>query len=620
MVQDVGAACPKGLSYMDVTHASGIAAERIDVRVVAATDHRCERPLAEVSGVALSATHAHTIAFGPGEDGTPVVRVLPEAEPLTAPQVRVRYVHMLAKAGALVFGVNGAELLPTEMLAPISGPVPPGAVAPAIDRGALGPIDAHGYTRSTVTTGLFLGAAQAGATDALLSTALPRSAGSYTLFAIGDTKDVGHPARALLCDEADLSADGIASTRAPGLLAACAASLPPSLAIESFSAGLYGNIAPYEAERRPYIVDAIRQRKSDVLCVLEAARPSDQDAIIQAAAAQYPYAVRATADLASPPDDDRDLLGVAQPAPESPPCGADSSALVDAVYGCVSSACVSTSSPGRVGSGTCLSERCAVRFIPLIDAHPRCYACVISTLTSDATIEESRRACSTDARAGYAFSGVAPTLVLSRFPVSNVGTYVLPSTSYRKVVVHADLEIERDQRVRVFCGQFSVINDASIFPYTGRFGAGPNDNAWANEQLLQAKRLVEHVEALSQDGVPAIVTGDFRASLPYESNGELTIGGVGEATMRTLLDAFTSAEAEGYVPTCTACPRSINPLNGAPPGLWSIRTFLRGWAPRSTLQSEVAFRELVVPIGDTRVPLSEGFGYSVRLLRPRKDR
>ena len=117
------------------------------------------------------------------------------------------------------------------------------------------------------------------------------------------------------------------------LLGGCGDS-EPSLAIDTFNVALAGFFIPFEAERRPFIVDAIANSNADILCLQEVWDQTDKVAIKDAAADTYPHTAFFEDDLDTPIDDATDQDGQVPPAPTEAPCAgepltSDMNALVD---------------------------------------------------------------------------------------------------------------------------------------------------------------------------------------------------------------------------------------------------------------------------------------------------
>jgi hypothetical protein len=194
-------------------------------------------------------------------------------------------------------------------------------------------------------------------------------------------------------------------------------------------------------------------------------------------------------------------------------------------------------------------------------------------------------------------------------------------------------------------------------PYVGPYGkdADPNTSqqggAYANEQNLQAQRLVAWVKQTSGDTtmglapctspdqidagggktcvVPAIIVGDWRAS-----KGQLD-GGMGmyapptdlvPSTIDTLAAAFTPVQAPGWIPQCTYCPQNNNVLNtGSSVGYFMNQPFLYAWgsSPATAVQEEqllyttpVVQPSLSSGIDASAVPLSQYYGLNIQIIRP----
>jgi hypothetical protein len=216
-----------------------------------------------------------------------------------------------------------------------------------------------------------------------------------------------------------------------------------------------------------------------------------------------------------------------------------------------------------------------------------------------------------------AFGGQTPSMVLSRFPLSDTDLFILPSTNWRRVVYYAKVEIEKGRTIDYFCAQLSTPHDG-IITYIGPYSNGDTAHGWEQEQLLQVQKIISWVKKKSE-GRPAIIAGDWQASSQtLGSDGTTVIVAAKDASVIAALDgAFKLAQPKDYTPSCTDCGKEKNPYSGDFTGFWTSRTYLSQWASDAVSSASVIYTENVVTLPDgTLGPLSGEYGFNVRIVRP----
>ena len=414
-----------------------------------------------------------------------------------------------------------------------------------------------------------------------------------------------------------------------GLLAGCSedgeAREAQEVRVDTFNVALAGAFIPFEAERRPFISEAIAASDADILCLQEVWTQEDKEAIREAAAEAYPHAALFEDDLGTPVDDPTDQQGEIPPAPTTVPCGdveveqgVTISDQMNEAVDCVRDNCstIPGSEEGRTTSAECASASCvgAVAALLFGDAEQqRCYACVVTQLPTS-TFSDIRTSCATVVNQDLAFGGQNGLMILSKHPLSNVENWVLPGTWNRRNVLSATAELPNGAELDAYCNHLTPIFNAepiNTFPYTGQYGDGmTGPGGWQAEQELQAERLVDHVEATSGRR-PAVVLGDLNAGRAYP---EQDIVAEGEATLSLLEATFTPAYADDYTPQCTFC--SDNPVTGTESSVWIDHILLYNLPSTAVVSTERVFDEDVVPVGDMMVPLSDHFGVRSVILVP----
>lgn len=389
-----------------------------------------------------------------------------------------------------------------------------------------------------------------------------------------------------------------------------------TLVVETVGTNLFGADADYEAERRPAILAALAANDADVLCVSDVLREEDKQAIAAAANGAFPYAFWGAHAAADVPSDPTLEDGTTPPAQATPPCGAAQTAALEAGLACAEMHCSSIPSDptGHVTTLDCVSSQCSEPLLPLILGGPadrRCASCFEANLTSYKSWSEIKTKCETETSAGFVFDGQTDTMLLSRRPLTQTESIILPSSLFRRDVLRA----KHASGIDVYCTHLQTVFLGTLIVYPGPYAGTMNGPpAWAAENHLQATKLRDFVTARS-GSTPAIVLGDLESSVAVSKDGVTTVdANGGSATLGLLTPTpFVMGVAAGYAPACTECPE--NPLAQiAAPGVWTHHILLSGIdASRVLATTRTAITPVVAvttPTGPSKVPLSSH--YSLR--------
>jgi hypothetical protein len=293
---------------------------------------------------------------------------------------------------------------------------------------------------------------------------------------------------------------------------------------------------------------------------------------------------------------------------------------VDDVYSCMIANCSTKPGDGSgqlAGDTSCLSQKCAAKFIPLLNNQQGCYDCIVVNVLGQQTFDQGKLSCTSDPRPPLAFQGQSPLMMLSRFPLSNRDQFVLPSTNFRRTVLYATATLQDQVQVDVYCALLTSTLIKSDLPYVGAYDNGDRDNGYDNEQLLQAQKLVAWVKTKS-GGRPAIIAGDWHSSIAVTQGGTKLVDDQSPATLQLLRGAFQSATAASWSPSCSYCPGAKNAYNGdlSGIGLLLYETFLANWPASAATDESTIYNQPVVPLTSGTGMLSPYFGLNVRVLRP----
>jgi len=620
LISSGGPACPRGLSYRDVTRSFGSDAGVYDIAVVpfdetTILEQACTGdPLSLVSSVELAEGDTMSVVvLGDAASGI-TVEVMPEAAPPTE-ATKVRFVHGLVGATNLDCGRCTAEDLPAEVTdvaftdVPFGYSTQPGSTA-------LGTVDEAGYLTLQPESSFIFGVSRAGQAEAVMAKAAPLSVGrAYTAFALGKLDDVRFPAELYLCDEQE--ADGIYAVCGGGTV---------DLRVDSFNAYLRGPFGPYDAERALQLSQTINELDTDVVCVQEVWSKQHRAAILAETSQRFPFSAAFANDLDTENDDPKDASGMVPPSFEVPPCGEDDTALLDGAIECLRDNCLEPvgeeDAVATPDVGTCMTDTCLLALAPLLSGtvkQKECFACLYNGLASYGTAASVRSACTTDPRARYGYAGGSGTMVLSRFPIEDAEQWVLPSTDRRINVIRAPVRLTNQAVVDIYCTQLTEPADNPLRPYTGHYGDNQDKlTAWQQELYLQTDKLAGWVvETSTRRGRRAVLSGTIYAGPALEYGGFPFLEGINEPAYNLLSTRFPPAVTADFMARCTHC--SYNGLVASASDTWQSHNFLSGIPITAVQVAQVVEYSQIVDLPDAAfpVPVTPHFGFrsTVRMVR-----
>lgn len=391
------------------------------------------------------------------------------------------------------------------------------------------------------------------------------------------------------------------------------------LTVGSISYVLDGTFAPYVHERMPAVLSAVGNTPVDLLCINQVMTDEDKQAIAAASKDSFPYAVWVASDAETEIGDPRALDGQVPPMPTEAPCEpADLAPLAKDAVDCIQNNCALE--PGDPSSsmvaGPCAAEKCVAPMAKLMwgetAAHKRCYACLLYTLMSSTPFDETYATCTTYPKAGFAFGGNNGNMLLSKVPLVDASLWVLPSTAWNEAVLSARAQLPSGGNLDVHCTVLQGPHNASTQPYVGRYGGdGEGNDAWANETLLQAHRLVERIRDISA-GHRAVLLGDLYTGPSQESEAGTVLSGVNPDAFEVLADALTLGVVDGYEPQCTLCDENPLVLGDGSSNAWTAHIFLSGMPDTVVVETSRFATEPVVDVegeqGPLKVPISPRYG------------
>jgi len=678
---DKNTICGKGLEYASATAPFSVPTGSLDFRVIPA-GQPCSAPaLAEKTGVDVGTEVIVTLVYAGPAEGPATLQPMLESISGIAQNRQTRLVNTMA-GRPLVWGVGKDNALPTILASPILN-APLGflqlATQGMANTGFTVDKDGYGYVEFAPLDLSY------GAADPVAGEPRPKmlllgpltGAGFFTLYAIGGTRDF--PARGLYCRDREDDGQG---------LQICKRTEIEAFKVDIFNAGLYGAFAVLEDLRANKVIEdlAARGTVSDLLCVSEVARHDELDlpdkqrsyteeALVRAASSVpggFQYFAQSKSDLDTPITEPENQQGevpdptVSPPRPIDPPARAacDASvdqAVVDEAYKCLIDNC--NTEPGRetgitLGGVKCFADKCgAIALAPLIFGNAfaqQCFNCIAMNGVSYVPWAKSKELCKkTETRRPYAWGGRSTAVLLSKYKLSNIEQYVLPSTAFRRVAVYAKMEYEAGKEpLDVYCIHAPPLL-GSLMPYTGGYANGASGAAaWQEENIWGIRKVIGWIQRKSE-GRPAIIMGDWSGSaMSRDKDGNIILGRdgrpmIGDVTpdgILALQQTFFEAVSDDWKtqcdianpsaickPQCTRCPKKDladpgrlgNTYNTIEDPIWNLRVFVKDpWVTNPAQSAEIFYNEPdrvrfpeVTEFG-LAGPLADTYGFRVNLKRP----
>jgi hypothetical protein len=640
-----------GFTYGQITVPFTAPAPTIDVKTVPGGQSCTAAPVGEVDGVKMQKEPYVTtfVAIG-GATGKPKQLVaLPEFDgSANGNGGLLRFVDTLTGVGPIDVGQAQGNQLPTTMqvLYNIGSPVPYGGTLAAGAKATLGPVQDNGYM--PIIGGAFnVAAAPHGQTDAVLVFSNQEIGDDLvSVYAIGLALDDSYPLEGLYCVESGKPA----TVSGNPMLMNCQTSALPTLSFDVFNAALYGPNSPYFSAREALYAGAqgnpISTRTSDVMCLTEVDVQTDQSTIIGVGkAGNFNYNYTISTNLSTPfSNGGATQDGGTCPTMQPPGCGGSvPTSALNTAFSCMEKYCSSTGdSSGILNTTTdCLSNNCTGALSELFIGYPACFDCVVDNVASNSTYAGALQTCTTNPSPPLGYDGFNSSMILSKYPIKNSDSYILPSTNYRRSVLYTQVEFPGNLTVDVYCGFFITPLIATSVPYLGCFGgdttdAGTNasEQAYLNENLWEAKWMADWIDQKSgQSKNPAVVLGDWRVGLGQPAGTTSDSGfppptAIGDGTITYLINRGLDAVQGPNWPAagqCNNCPGTVNLLNaGNTTSYFTLQPFLYKWPSNGTgnplLDEQLIFTNDVIAVGDAgntpNAPVSPYYGVNFHVLRP----
>lgn len=313
--------------------------------------------------------------------------------------------------------------------------------------------------------------------------------------------------------------------------AACDACEPPpgpALSLVTFNAGLLDSVGSVD-ERAPRVAEALGKVADDVLCVQEVWAQEHWDALVEANARQRPHVLRL--------DPMPGVQGQCTPDEFAP------------LRACAELSCAGMEAGELVA---CVTAMCP----EVADLSGTCISCLLDNATGGLDVFETACLGSGSGATGdeplppeersYLLGGSFGIGLLSKLPFVEMDTLVLDSSTNRRGILYAKLEVEELGEISLFCTHLTPREDP--LRYEGSFGS------WSAENEAHVQALIDWVDEKAGAGEPVIVLGD------------LNTGPAGPGIEPEVPDSYAQLPAagfadpflEGSAAACTFC--SDNPL------------------------------------------------------------
>jgi hypothetical protein len=228
-------------------------------------------------------------------------------------------------------------------------------------------------------------------------------------------------------------------------------------------------------------------------------------------------------------------------------------------------------------------------------------------------------------------------MLLSRLPIVEKDQYIFATSAFRRIALYAKVDLGLNNNIDVYCVHMPPLLGSNI-PYTGAYGKGlASEQAWAEEQILASKKVIDWIKTKSGDR-PAIIIGDWSSSSKVlDASGAVVtgpdglpaIGDVIPDTTRAMQAAFTEAVPANFVPKCTRCQAGRNdelrnPYNvGVTDPMWNLRVYIKEpWGPNITESAGLFYHQPSDYVTYTELtdfgpqgPIADSWGFHVEIRR-----
>lgn len=302
------------------------------------------------------------------------------------------------------------------------------------------------------------------------------------------------------------------------------------LRIATFNAGMLDTVG-YVPERRPLVNEVIAELDADVLCVQEVWQDEHWNDLVEANAD-----VREEVERIEPlPGVDGDC------SPEEFTPLRECSELMcpgagpSDLFTCTVSMCGVEVEALAGACSACLIDNGGTGDLDMIEA-----ACLGAGSGSDGPVPPEERS--------YFLGGAFGIGLLSRLPLNDVDTLVLDSSTSRRGVIYASIDVPELGEIGVFCTHLSAVLNG--VRYEGTF------DDWEGENTAHVAALLEWVDEKTDDGAKVVVLGDLNTG--PEVAAKDIVAEVPESYAQLPAAGYENPFLDGPNADCTFC--SSNPL------------------------------------------------------------
>jgi len=249
---------------------------------------------------------------------------------------------------------------------------------------------------------------------------------------------------------------------------------PPEMTAVTYNAGLALGFVEATDERAPLTTERVAMLQTDVLCVQEVWRQSDQEALSTMAADTLPNSAFIDADPGEPGDTS---------------C---QEGETDDLLTCVQNAGCDQICSDKLA--TCALQNCAAELGSLSSS---CLGCIQANIGG--ALDDILTTCEGPS-VPYAYKGSFGIGLLTSFDVLDEDELVLESTTNRRGILYAELDTPFGP-VHTFCTHLTAV--FTDLDYPGSFGS------WEEEQAAQIDELLTFVDDKAGDDGLVMVMGDF---------------------------------------------------------------------------------------------------------------
>lgn len=260
------------------------------------------------------------------------------------------------------------------------------------------------------------------------------------------------------------------------------------LSLLSYNLGLAYTFVPYAKERRDPLLETLAKSQADVICLQEVWKKSDREAIKKALSKSHPYFT----------DIDENQISTKH----SPTCKYGQ-LFGEGKFGkCLVSDCLEKKGDAFT---ECVIDVCGPKLEILKKENQLCATALMSLVGKNVAVGILSLLNPLWGANLYAYDGSAGLVLLSKYPLENIGKVELQdiATINHRSAITAEIN-QNGKKHRLLCTHLTA-DLAPEIPYTGSFAS------WEAENRQQVKRILDQVD--KGDNTPLYLLGDFNCSL-----------------------------------------------------------------------------------------------------------